>query len=144
MSGSNRNRLMTIAEVCELLGISKTRFYALQKRGIFPEPIRTSSNRPVFDQTLVQQCQEVVRSRIGINGEPIVFNAKRVQEPSKKRPTSSGHGKHDDLILALGQLGLTVTKEQVATAVASLPNQGEGLDEASLVKAVFLHLKKTG
>ena len=85
-----------------------------------------------------------IRSRIGINGEPIVFNAKRVQEPSKKRPTSSGHGKYDDLILALGQLGLTVTKEQVATAVAALPNQGSGLDEASLVKAVFLHMKKTG
>ena len=143
MSGSSRNRLVTISELCDLLGLSKTRFYALQKRGIFPEPLRTSSNRPAFDQTLVQQCQEVVRSRVGINGEPVLFNAKKAPEPSQKRPTSV-RGKHDDLIVALAQLGLTATASQVTGAIASLPNQGSDLDQAGLLKAVFLHLKKQG
>jgi predicted DNA-binding transcriptional regulator AlpA len=141
VSGSPRSRFITLHELCEMLGISKGRYYTLQKRGIFPAPQRTSSNRPVFDQTLTQQCVEVISNRMGINGEVVLFNAKKKQGPSKKRSVSV-KGKHDDLIAALASLGLTVTKEQVAGAVHSLPNSGTDLDEAALVKQVFLTLKK--
>ncbi len=141
MSGSSRSRFITLHELCEMLGISKGRYYTLQKRGIFPAPQRTSSNRPVFDQELVQKCVEVVRSRVGINGEPILFNRKPAQERSKKRPASV-RGKHDDLIAALGSLGLSVSVEQVNAALATLPNNGGDMDEPALIKAVFLHLKK--
>jgi len=140
VSGPTRSRFITLQELCEQLGISKTRYYQLQKKGVFPAPQR-AGNRPVFDTTLAQQCMDVVRTRTGINGEPVLFNAKRKQESVQKRPVSV-KGKHDDLIAALGSLGLTVTKEQVAAAVHSLPNNGTDLDEAALVKAVFLILKK--
>ena len=126
-----------------MLGISKGRYYTLQKQGIFPAPQRTSSNRPVFDQTLTQQCVEVVQTRIGVNGEPILFNAKKKHEPSKKRPASV-KGKHDDLIAALASLGLSASVEHVSAAIASLPNNGSDLDEPRLIRAVFLHLKKQG
>ncbi len=141
MSGSSGSRFVTLQELCEMLSISKTRFYTLQKRGIFPEPQRTTSNRPVFDTEQVQKCVEVVRSRVGINGEPILFNRKSVQESSKKHPAAA-KAKHNDLIAALASLGLAVTKEQVAVAIHSLPNNGGDLDEPALIKAVFLHLKK--
>ncbi len=140
MSGTSRTRFITLTELCEQLGISKTRYYQLQRKGVFPAPHR-AGNRPVFDQEQVQTCVEVVRSRVGINGEPILFNRKPAQEPSKKRPVSV-KGKHDDLIAALASLGLTVTKEQVAVAIHSLPNAGADLDEPALIKAVFLILKK--
>ncbi len=126
-----------------MLGISKGRYYTLQKRGIFPAPQRTSSNRPVFDQEQVQKCVEVVRSRVGINGEPILFNRKPAQEPSKKRSTTA-KGKHDDLIASLASLGLSPTVEQVTAALATLPNSGGDMDEPALIKAVFLILKKQG
>jgi hypothetical protein len=129
--------------LCDQLGISKGRYYTLQKRGIFPAPQRTSSNRPVFDQELVQKCAEVVRSRIGVNGEPILFNAKKKQESVQKRPVSV-KGKHDDLIASLASLGLSVSVEQVNVALASLPNNGADMPEPALIKAVFLHLKKQG
>lgn len=124
-----------------MLGISRSRFYELQRRGVFPAPQRTSSNRPVFDQQLTQQCVEVVRTRVGLNGEPILFNRKPVQQSSRKR-TATTKPKHEDLVTALGSLGLTATPDQVSTAVSELPNQGADLDAASLIKAVFLHLKK--
>ena len=143
MSGQARSRFITLQELCDQLGISKGRYYTLQKRGIFPAPQRTSSNRPVFDQELVQKCVEVVQSRVGINGEPILFNRKPVQEPSKKRPVAV-KGKHDDLIAALGSLGLSVNAEQVNAAIATLPNGGADMAEPALIKAVFLHLKKQG
>ncbi len=140
MSGTSRTRFITLTELCEQLGISKTRYYQLQRRGVFPAPQR-AGNRPVFDTNLTQQCVEVVRTRVGINGECVLFNAKRKQEPVQKCPTSV-KGKHDDLIAALGSLGLTVSKEQVAAALHSLPNNGGDLDEPALIKAVFLHQKK--
>jgi Holliday junction resolvasome RuvABC DNA-binding subunit len=80
---------------------------------------------------------------VGINGEPILFNRKPVQEPSKKRATPV-KSKHEDLIAALGSLGLSVTREQVAAAIASLPNNGADMDEPSLIRAVFLKLKQQG
>ncbi len=141
MSGSGRSRFITVQELCEMLGISKSRFAQLQKRGFFPPAVRTGSNRPVFDQTLVQQCLEVVRSRVGINGEPLLFNRKPAQESSKKRTTPI-KSKHEDLIAALSSLGVTATAEQVTAAIATLPNKAAGMDEPSLIKAVFLHLKK--
>jgi len=142
VSGPTRTRFITLQELCDQLGISKTRYYQLQKKGVFPAPQR-AGNRPVFDNNLAQQCSEVVCTRTGVNGEPVLFNAKRKQEPSTKRPAAA-KGKHDDLIASLGSLGLTVTKEQVAATVHSLPNNGTDLDEAALVKAVFLVLKKQG
>ena len=143
MSGSSRSRFITVQELCEMLGISRSRFTTLQKRGVFPSSLRTSSNRPVFDHNLTQQCLDVVRSRVGINGEPILFNAKKKAEPSKKRPVSA-KDKHEDLIAALASLGLSASSEQVGMAIAVLPNQGADLDHPALIKAVFLHLKKQG
>ena len=143
MSGSSSMRLVSVAELCDLLGLSRTRFYALQKRGIFPEPLRTSSNRPVFNTEMVQRCQEVVLSRIGCNGEPVLFNRKSAPKPSTNRPVSA-KGKHEHLVAALGSLGLSATVPQVSTAIASLPNAGADLDEAALIKAIFLILKKQG
>ncbi len=143
MSGPNRSRFITLQELCEQVGLSKGRFAQLQKQGFFPPAQRTSSNRPVFDQTLVQQCLEVVRSRVGINGEPLLFNRKPKQESSKTRATPT-KGKHEDLIAALASLGLTATAEQVTAAIATLPNKGAGMDEPALIKGVFLHLKKQG
>ena len=140
MSGTSRTRFITLQELCDQLGISKTRYYQLQRKGVFPAPQR-AGNRPVFDTTLAQQCLQVVLTRTGINGEPVLFNAKRKQEAVQKRSTTA-KAKHDDLIAALGSLGLAVTKEQVAVAIQSLPNSGTDLDEAALVKAVFLILKK--
>ena len=143
MSGSSRSRFITVQELCEILSISKSRFAQLQKRGFFPPAVRTSSNRPVFDQTLVQQCLEVVRSRVGINGEPLLFNRKPKQEPLRKRVTPATK-KHEMLLTALASLGLSPTVEQVDAAIASLPNQGADMDEPTLIKAIFLHLKKQG
>jgi len=140
VSGMSKTRFITLQELCEQLGISKSRYYQLQKRGIFPAPQR-AGNRPVFDQNLARQCVEVVHNRVGINGEPVLFNRKPVQEPSKKRATPV-KGKHEDLIAALASLGLNATKEQVAAAVASLPNNGADMDEPSLIRAVFLKLKQ--
>jgi hypothetical protein len=140
VSGPSKTRFITLDELVSQLGISKSRYYQLQKRGVFPAPQR-AGNRPVFDQNLTQQCVAVIHTRIGINGEVVLFNAKKKQEPSKKRATPV-KGKYDDLIASLASLGLSVSVEQVNVALASLPNAGADMTEPALIKAVFLILKK--
>jgi hypothetical protein len=141
MSKASQNRYVTVTELCELIGLSKNRFYALQKSGIFPAALRSPlNNRPVFDTALVEQCLGIVRTRVGANGAPYVPNRKKStpsQEPRKKAT-----GRHQGLIEALASLGLTCTATQVEEAMAKLPDGGAGLEEPELIRRVFLQLRK--
>ena len=141
MSKPSQNRFVTVTELCDLIGLSKNRFYALQKAGIFPASLRNPlNNRPVFDSALVEQCLGIVRNRVGANGAPYVPNRKGrpARQPSTSRPT----GRHQGLIEALASLGLTATPAQVDEALKSLPEGGAGLEEAELIRQVFLALRK--
>jgi hypothetical protein len=129
-------RLVTVSELCEILCVSRTRLYALIRDGILPQPQRNpSNNRPVFNTELTETCRQVLKTRIGVNGQPYT--------PNKKRKPGNGpaapRGRHESLIASLSALGLTATAKQVDNAVRSLP---QGLDEGELIKRVFLHLNQ--
>ena len=141
MSKPSQNRYVTVQELCELVGLSKNRFYALQKAGIFPAAMRSPlNNRPVFDSALVEQCLAIVRNRVGANGVSYVPNrkARPARQPSAKKPA----GRHQGLIEALGSLGLTATPAEVDEAMKRLPDGGAGLEEPELIRQVFLELRK--
>jgi hypothetical protein len=141
MSKPSQNRFVTVQELCELIGLSKNRFYALQKAGIFPAPLRSPlNNRPVFDSALVEQCLGIVRSRVGANGAPWVPNRK--SPVVKPAPRKASGDRHRGLIEALASLGLTATAPQVDEALAKLPEGGAGLEEPELIRQVFLQLRK--
>jgi hypothetical protein len=141
MSKPSQNRFVTVQELCELIGLSKNRFYALQKAGIFPAPLRSPlNNRPVFDSALVEQCLGIVRNRVGANGAPWVPNRK--SQASKREPRPKASSKHGGLIEALASLGITATASQVDEALTKLPEGGAGLEEPELIRRVFLQLRK--
>ena len=141
MSKPSQNRFITVTELCALIGLSKNRFYALQKAGIFPAPLRNpSNNRPVFDSALIEQCLGIVRNRIGANGAPYVPNRKKVTPTRESRRKSAGL--HQGLIEALASLGLSATPAQVDEAMGQLPEGGAGMEEPELIRQVFLQLRK--
>jgi hypothetical protein len=143
MSRPSQNRFITVTELCELIGLSKNRFYALQKAGIFPPSMRSPlNNRPVFDTALVEQCLGIVRSRVGANGAPWVPNRKNpvVKRSAGKEPK----GRHQELLDALASLGLTATTAQVDEALKRLPEAGAGMEEPERIRRVFLELRKQG
>ena len=141
MSKPSQNRFITVTELCELIGLSKNRFYALQKAGIFPAAIRSPlNNRPVFDSTLIEQCLGIVRNRIGANGAPYVPNRKKAIPTRESRRKSAGL--HQGLIEALASLGLSATPAQVDEAMGQLPEGGAGMEEPELIRQVFLQLRK--
>jgi hypothetical protein len=127
-----------------MVGLSKSRFYALIQAGIFPAPVRHAScKRPVFDLELQQKCLDIRRTGIGANGQPVLFNRKQKAtakrpRPSVQRPTND----HADLIEALKSLGLTTTPGAVEEALAKLfPGGCDGIDQGEVIRRVFLQLQ---
>ncbi len=141
MTKPSQNRFITVQELCELIGLSKNRFYALQKAGIFPACLRNPlNNRPVFDSALVEQCLGIVRHRVGANGAPWVPNRKNPVVKRHARPTPAGQ--HQGMLESLASLGLQVTASQVQEALKRLPDEGRGLEESEIIRRVFLELRK--
>jgi hypothetical protein len=141
---------VSVSEMAQMVGLSRARFYQLLSAGVFPPPLRDpTKKRPYFDQKLQERCLEVRRRNCGINGEPVLFYARRqiiaLNTPKAKKTTKKkAEGEYDDLLDSLKALGLvTVTVAQVGDSLNELyPKGTEGVAEAQLIRAVFLHLKR--
>jgi hypothetical protein len=141
----SKKAVVSVVEMADLLGLSKSRFYVLIQAGIFPQPVRHEScKRPVFDADLQHKCLDIRQTGIGHNGNPVLFNRKR-QRPAKpkarqERPVSEEQA---ELIEALKSLGLTVSGEEVQTALGRLYPDGYGeIDRGEVVRRLFLKLRE--
>jgi len=90
----------------------------------------------------------VRRRNCGIDGKPVLFYAKgHRQQPRKtvtrKRPTNKKK-EFNGIVDGLTGLGISgVTDDQVAAAVKTLfPDGINSTDQADVLRAVFLHLKR--
>jgi hypothetical protein len=137
--------------VTRLVGLSRARFYQLQKVGVFPMPVYdVVTRRPVYTEELQRLCLEVRRRNCGVNGKPVLFYARRA--PITKAPARSKKGtakpsknqQHADLIDGLQGLGLvSVTGAQVGAAIKEVFPEGTvGVDEAEVIRTVFLFLRR--
>lgn len=140
--------VVTVAEMARMVGLSRARFYQLQKAGVFPPPIY-DKGRPVYTQELQDVCLEVRRKNRGINGETVLFYARRPPSVSRKpkKPAKTPAPKNKDiatLLAGLNSLGLTTaTAAQVEQVTKELfPNGIEHCDQGEVLKAVFLHLRR--
>jgi hypothetical protein len=143
--------VVTVSAMARMVGLSRGRFYQLQRAGVFPMPVYDLvTRRPVYTEELQRVCLEVRRRNCGVNGKPVLFYARRqplTPAPPKPRKVKARPPKadqHADLTGALQALGLvSVTAAQVAVAVKELYPQGTtGVDPAEVVRAVFLHLRR--
>jgi hypothetical protein len=142
---------VTVSEMARMCGLSRARFYQLQKTGIFPPPLYdVSTHRPVYDEELQKVCLSVRHRNCGVNGKPILFYARRppLVHPTPKtkrvRAPIPKKDQHLELIEALHALGLaSVTPAQVGAAMKEVYPQGTaGVDQAEVVRTVFLHLRR--
>jgi hypothetical protein len=140
--------IVTVSEMARMVGLSRARFYQLQKAGVFPAPTY-QAGRPVYTEEQQQVCLEVRRKNRGINGEPVLFYARRrTIAPSKRqRRADPLPAKNKDiaaLLDGLNALGLTTAMAaQVVEVTKQLFPQGTaGLDQAEVLRAVFLRIKR--
>jgi hypothetical protein len=140
--------VVTVLEMARMVGLSRARFYQLQKAGVFPAPTY-QAGRPVYTEDQQQVCLEVRKKNRGVNGEPILFYARRrAAEPNKRRkradPLPPKNKDIAGLLDGLNALGLTTaTAAQVVKVTEELfPEGTTGMDQAEVLRAVFLHLKR--
>jgi predicted DNA-binding transcriptional regulator AlpA len=138
---------VTVAEMARMVGLSRARFYQLMKEGVFPPPkLNESKSRPFYDQELQQVCLEVRRKNFGVNGQVVLFYARRHEiAPNKKKAIQAVPRKqpHAEMIESLKALGLTVTSADVQAAMQELfPEGSVNSDHGEVVRAIFLHLKR--
>lgn len=142
---------VSIASMAKMVGLSRARYYQLMESGVFPRPERhAETGRPFYNEEQQKVVLEVRRRNCGINGQAVLFYARRLptgqtlaKSQRVKPKTILKVESHSDLLAALHALGLTaVTSAQVAKVVGeSFPNGIVGVDEGEVVRAVFLRLK---
>ena len=137
---------VTVAEMARMVGLSRARFYQLLGTA-FPLPVYdVTTRRPLFVEEMQRVCLEVRRRNCGIDGKPILFYCRRVPISTTKRPTKIAGTKSNvssELFSGLRSLGLTTTSAQVEAAMTKLyPNGTVGVDQAELVRSIFIHLKR--
>ena len=141
---SETKMVVSVSEMARLVGLSRQRFHQLMVEGVFPPPQR-NNGRPFYDEPTQQRCLEVRRRNCGVNGQVVLFYARRQAAPIKPKKLSPTPSPHADLLDGLRSLGLaSVTPVDVAVAVKGLYPQGTaGIDEGEVLRAVFLALKNS-
>lgn len=140
--------VVSVSEMACMVVLSRQRFHQL--RGTtFPEPAYDEeTRRPFYDQEKQNICLSVRQRNCGIDGKPILFYARRndVGVPRKTRKPSapkSKNNQYDHIVESLKALGLqSATAAQVEAAVKNLfPDGTNTVDDAEVVRAVFLHMQ---
>jgi hypothetical protein len=144
-SDSPIKAVVSVAQMCRLLSMSRSQFYWHVKRGTFHAPQYLASNkRPYFTASMVEDNLRVRETGIGVNKEYVIFYERQAVEP--KPPERKSKVNHALLIDGLKALGLSgVTIEQVESALAVVfPKGTTGQDDAAILRAVFRQLKRSG
>lgn len=140
-SDDNLKAICSVTELANTLGLSRTRFYQLQKTDAFPMPVYcVRTRRPFYTLELQQECVVIRKTGIGHNGQPIVFNAPRKSKSGK----SNGQINHEyeELARCLKGLGPDVSLDKVKAAVKTLYPQGlpKHPDKGRVIKELYTYL----
>jgi hypothetical protein len=144
---------MSMAETARRLGLSRSRFYELLARGVFPQPsTHPGTGRPYFNPDQQAACLEVRRTYRGINGEILLFYPQR-SKSAKPRPQSAVRRASPpraqplgmaSLVEGLKSLGLTeVEPARLNAALAAcFPDGVQGHAEGAVISGVFRFLNR--
>ena len=142
LSDTNMKAVCSVTELTMMVGLSRARFYQLQKGGYFPMPIYCIRTRkPFFNMSLQKQCLQVRQTGIGFNHRPILFNSPRQSQPPNKRPKVDK--KLTDLADALKKTGIEISHTQLQQAIQTLyPNGLSQIDEGVVIRDLFKYFKQ--
>ncbi len=155
---------VSVGELCQMLSLSKRRFYELQKQGVFPDPSAYTlvSRRPIYFAEDIRTCLGVRRRNVGNNGQIVFFYAARSPQqvalrqaarptaqpslPNAERRTARSprpqRSQHAEIIDALAALGVEATAAQVATAIReTFPSGTVGVDEGEVTRRLYQRIR---
>jgi len=147
----NLPEYLSISQMANLMGLSRSRIYQLIEQGILLKPVYLLNKRPVFTKEMAIKNLEVKAKNQGVNGQVLMFYAGRKMTsytPKKKtrkapKPVAQ-NTQYTDLIDALESLGLEgITHTQVESALrACFPDTVPDPNDDETLTAVFRYLKR--
>lgn len=143
--------VVSINQLCQLMGVSRSRYYQLLTDGfILPPLYYLESKRAYFTRVMAEKNLSVVRNNVGLNGKVCLFYHTRRRtspmpiKPAKNReqkpkPASENKNPYQDMIDGLACLGLQHVKpSQIEVIVTKLYPEGvQNQDEGEVLKAVY-------
>jgi hypothetical protein len=144
----------SVADVARMVGLSRERFYQLQRAGVFLMPLYDlKTRRPFYTEEMQRECLEVRRRNCGINGKPVLFYCRgrersapksvRSRSPQKKAMAPTACSAPDWVTEGVNGLGLDVTSQDVERAMKEKFPGGVGdMDRGAVIREVFLHLTR--
>lgn len=137
LSDNDLKAVCTVTELAKKLGLSRARFYQLQEMDAFPKPVYCPrTRRPFYTLDLQQKCEEIRKTGVGYNGQPVLFNNPR--NDGSRKSQNQPDQKYQELADILKQMGLKVTLSKVKKAVKTLCP--EGLTHCSVESGVIRDL----
>jgi hypothetical protein len=140
----------SVREMAHRLGLSRARFYQLQKMGVFPPPVYCiRTRRPLYPLCLQKVCIHIRKTGIGDNGQLSVFYAPHKTTRSRT-PAPKSKAKAEEcyshLVNALKAMGIKTNAAQVRTAVQKRFPNGLTLDQidGAVIANLFQHFKSGG
>ena len=140
LSDDDLKAVCSVTEMAKRLGMSRARFYQLQKMGIFPTPVYCiRTRRPFYPLDLQNKCVGVRKTGIGCNGQPILFNSPRKTVSDKSQSRSDQ--RCERLTSILRGMGLNVSCGKVKSAVEALYPEGlaKRCVEDTVIRDLFRH-----
>lgn len=149
VSHSSSKSAVSVSEMAELCGFSRSRWYELLDAQVFPPPVVLVPNkRPIYGRELIDTCLQIKQTGIGLNGMPVIFNRKLkktrpVKSQSKEiQKLGSSNSELAPILDAIKSLGLNISAQAVADAVTSLfPNGIANQDQGEVIRKIFLFLQ---
>ncbi|AQT70051.1 hypothetical protein STSP2_03253 [Anaerohalosphaera lusitana] len=138
--------IVSITEICEMLQLSRSRYYQLVDSGFFPKPLRDEkSKRPYYDAALQKQILEARKTGIGVDGSFMLFYSPRKNESS--RPMFKKKKQADpvaqELADILAGMGVEAAFEEVQKALNKLyPDGTEGMDQGIVTRELYRYFKQ--
>ena len=143
LSDNDLKAVCSVTELAKKLGLSRARFYQLQKMGVFPKPVYCiRTKRPFYPLDLQQKCIDIRKTGIGHNGQLILFYTSR-KNKFRKSPSQSDR-KYEELTDVLSKMGLNVTCKKVKNAINVLYPGGlaQCPDEGMVIRDLFRYFKQ--
>ncbi len=137
---------ISVSKMCELIGMSRSQFYAHVRKGTFHAPLKLVNDRPYYNASMVADNLKARDLGIGVNGQYVLFYERTGETTPKVTAPPRPKADFSELITSLHALGLSgLTTALVEQAVTDCYPKGiAGIEEQDILRTVFRHLKRVG
>lgn len=150
MDNKSIPEIVSINQLCSLMGISRSRYYQILSEGLILPPTHSDSKRPYFTKEMALRNLEVKKNNVGVNGKICIFynshkslisSRKNIspKKENKKKPID----KYTDLIEGLSSLGIeNINSSQIEKYIKKcFPNGTDNIDDGEVLRQVFCLIK---